>query len=71
MMIDLEIEQEETESIGFRQSINLVSKIESRSAGSGLVQFKVEGTTTCGYNHNLYPNRGKSEHATYINSLLC
>ena len=66
--IDLEIEQEETESIA-AQSINLVSEdTESRSAGSGLVQFKVEGTTTCGYNHNLYPNRGKSEHATYINS---
>ena len=66
--IDLEIEQEETESIA-AQSINLVSEhTESRSAGSGLVQFKVEGTTTCGYNHSLYPNGGKSEHATYINS---
>jgi len=66
--IDLEIQQEETESI-VAESIDLVSEhTESRSAGSGLVQFKVEGTTTCGYNHNLYPNRGKSEHATYINS---
>ena len=66
--IDLEIEQEETESIA-AQSIDLVSEhTEGRSVGSGLVQFKVEGTTTCGYNHNLYPNRGKSEHATYINS---
>ena len=66
--IDLEIQQEETESI-VAESIDLVSEhTESRSAGSGLVQFKVEGTTTCGYNHSLYPNGGKSEHATYINS---
>lgn len=72
--IEVEGEQAETNSINEQslddiQAIDLsASDNQIRTKGSGLVQFRVEGTNSCGYNHNLYPNGGKSEHTTYINS---
>ena len=72
--IEVEEEKEEPKSID-GQSLDDIqvsdlpaSDNQSRTKGSGLVQFRLEGTTSCGYNHNLYPNGGKSEHTTYINS---
>lgn len=72
-LTEIEAEQEETNSIDVQSLEDKVSDLpasdnQSRTKGSGLVQFRLEGTTSCGYNHNLYPNGGKSEHTTYINS---